>query len=660
MRSPGIQFNMDSPPAQTGSKGRSAWDTEEFLAEVPAPLSPGSVIRDRFVLVEELGRGGMGVVYKAYDRSRGDTSDRYVAIKVLNEDFKRHPLAVRALQREARKAQKLAHPNIVAVHDLDRDRGNVYMVMELLSGRALDDVILTDGRGGIPLGPAMEIIRSLGAALSYAHNQGIVHCDFKPSNAFMCSDGKVKVLDFGIARAVPSLLESGAEKTRFDAGQLGAISPAYASLEMLEQRGEPDVRDDVYAFACVAYEVISGCHPYQRIDAAKAYQSGLQPRVIRKLSRTQWRALRQGLEFRRADRCASIDSLVSQLAAPQSKVKLWMVGAAAGLIALVIAGVLWRPWAAKPLEPQTSAVTQRTTEVPASQPKPDFPDSQGAPAVSSATTIASSPPPQVAAPPQVSRPRVAPSAQVPSTQVAPSTQAVPSPGTRAPGEIQSSTQPNPGAAASPDGAPPAQTAQSGTRSPEQKRIDSLKEKFETQAVEGDLDGAAVTASALGRAAPGSSYVAQNVPQILTGGYVRLAKTQLANGQIDAALQTLQAGRRKLPRSPELPALQARYVDVAPVYDRLRSAVTLNVADMQRQIEALRSAAGDDSEATAQMLAQTLADRIADQRAANRAAVADRLLEAGKQIFPGSAELLQRGTAGVLADAPPIQIDDNGN
>jgi hypothetical protein len=340
--------------------------------------------------------------------------------------------------------------------------------------------------------------------------------------------------------------------------------------------------------------------------------------------------------------------LVSQLATPPSTAKLWVAGSAAGLIALVLAGVVWRTWPAKPVNPESSPVPQRTTEVPAPQPKPDSPDSAGAPTVAAATTTTSPRPPQVAPPPPVARPQVAP----------PPSQAVPPAGARAPGEIQSSTQPNPGAAAAPEGAPPPQTAQSGTRSPEQKRIDSLTEKFETQAVEGDLDGAAMTAGALARAAPGSAYVTQRVPQILTDGYVRLAKTQFANGQMDAALQTLQAGRRKLPRSPELPALQGRYVDVATVYDRLRSAVALNVAEMQRELEALRTAAGDDSETTTKMLAQTLANRIADQRAADRAAVADRLLEAGKQIFPGSAEQLQRGTAGVLADAPPIQLDDN--
>ncbi len=647
--------------AATGSTGGSAWDTEEYLSEVPVPLGPGSVIRDRFVLVEELGRGGMGVVYKAHDRSRGDTSDRYVAIKVLNDEFKRHPLAVRALQREARKAQKLAHPNIVAVHDFDRDRGNVYMVMELLSGRSLDEVILTDGRGGIPLGPAMDIIRSLGAALSYAHEQGIVHCDFKPSNAFLGSDGKVKVLDFGIARAVPSLVQGGGERTRFDAGQLGAISPAYASLEMLEQGAEPDIRDDVYAFACVAYEVISGCHPYQRIDAAKAYQSGLQPRVLRNLSRAQWRVLRQGLEFRRADRCPSIDSLVSQLATPPSKVKPWMAGAAAGVIALGIAGALWWSRPSKSPSPElTPPVAERTPPVPAPTPKAESPQPAQPPVVAAAKPAS----PRTDRPVEPMPAPVATAATPASPETAQTAQpAKPAPtpptvqsASTAPAAQTAQSAPTPPTAQTAQPAPdqpPAQTAQSGPRT----RFDSLKEKLEGQAAVGDVEGAALTASALARAAPASPYVTENVPQILASSYLHLAKTQFSSGQVDAALQTLQAGRKKWGRSTELHDLQLRYVDVATVYDRLRSAVAVNVAETQRSLAELKTAAGDEYDITAQVLAQTLADRIADQRAANRAAVADRMLEAGKQIFPGLADLLERGRAGVLPDAP-IQVDDN--
>jgi serine/threonine protein kinase len=376
----------------TGSTTGSAWDAAGPLNEVSTPLYPGCVIRDRFVLVEELGRGGMGVVYKAYDRSRGDVKDRYVAIKILNEEFKRHPLAVRSLQREARKAQRLAHPNIVGVHDFDRDGGNVFMVMEFLTGRSLEQVLREDGQGGIPLGPAMDIIKCLGAALSYAHEQDIVHCDFKPGNAFLNRDGKVKVLDFGIARAAPSQLDKG-DATLFDAGQLGAVSPAYASLEML-QRAPPDIRDDVYAFACVAYELLTGLHPYQRIDAAKAHQTGLKPRPIRKLSRTQWRALKQGLAFRRADRAPTIDSIVSQLVVPPNRAKIWIAAAAACLGVAAITGALVWKW--PQVQRMAGQVHLPSTFAPSHNPVAASPPANAAPPPT-ADQSSSVPPPAAAA-----------------------------------------------------------------------------------------------------------------------------------------------------------------------------------------------------------------------------------------------------------------------
>jgi serine/threonine protein kinase len=333
----------------TGGPGTgtgSAWDSPERLAEAATPLFAGSILNGRFQLIEELGRGGMGVVYKALDLQTADLGDRkrHVAIKVLNDDFKRHPLAVRSLQREARKAQKLAHPNIVTVHDFDRDAGNVYMELELLTGRSLDQVLRTEGKAGLRLGKVMEIVAALGAALGYAHEQGIVHSDFKPSNAFITDAGVVKVLDFGIARAAPTRADRG-DKTIFDAGQLGAISPAYASLEMLNGE-EPDVRDDVYALACVTYQLLTGRHPFNRIDAVKAREAKLQPARVRSLSFPQWRTLRQGLAFERTDRVPTVSEFVSRLTEPPRR-SMWLaIAASIIIIAIASTVIIRRQWVA--------------------------------------------------------------------------------------------------------------------------------------------------------------------------------------------------------------------------------------------------------------------------------------------------------------------------
>ena len=197
-----------------------------------------------------------------------------------------------------------------------------------------------------------------------------------------------------------------------------------------------------------------------------------------------------------------------------------------------------------------------------------------------------------------------------------------------------------------------------TRVNEEKRagIEMLKEQFETQAAAGDVTGATTTANTLVRAFPGSAYVTRELPRILALGYVHLARTQFAGGQVNAALQTLEDGRKKFGKSPELKDLEARYVAAADIYDRLSSAVVLNVTDTKRALDDLKAAEGEEYETAAQMLAQTLADRIADQRAANRESVADKLVDAGKQIFPGYTGMLGRGRAGALPSTPIIVND----
>ncbi|MEM9058187.1 MAG: serine/threonine-protein kinase, partial [Pseudomonadota bacterium] len=160
-----------------------------------APLAVDSVIKQRFVLQEEIGKGGMGVVFKALDLRKQEAHDRnpYIAVKVLNEEFKRHPESLKALQREARKAQDLAHPNIVNVFDFDRDGDDVYMTMEFLEGEPLDELIQKQALSGLPKDEAFPIIRGMALALNYAHEKGIIHSDFKPANCFLNKDGVVKV-----------------------------------------------------------------------------------------------------------------------------------------------------------------------------------------------------------------------------------------------------------------------------------------------------------------------------------------------------------------------------------------------------------------------------------------------------------------------------------
>jgi hypothetical protein len=266
------------------------------------PLEPGTVLKQRFVLETLIGKGGMGLVFAAIDRRKLEAEDPNprVALKVLNGDFERHPQSFIALQREARKAQSLAHPNVVTVFDFDRDGETVYLTMELLKGRSLE-VFVREARGkGIPASTAMPIIRGIAEGLAYAHRKGIVHSDLKPGNVFVLEDGTPKILDFGIARAVPNPNSSELPDV-FDAGSLGAYTEAYATDEMIDGI-DPHPADDLYALGIIGYELLTGFHPYQRLGAPSARKLGIKPPALKGLKLREARALERCLSFERKDR----------------------------------------------------------------------------------------------------------------------------------------------------------------------------------------------------------------------------------------------------------------------------------------------------------------------------------------------------------------------
>lgn len=309
------QGRTGSPTGTDSGTGERTWSSPASRPASPG-IGPGTVLKERFQLVQVLGVGGMGTVYKGVDLLKQEAQDRnpYIALKVLNEDFRRHPDAFIALQREASRQQRLAHPNIATVHDFDRTGQVVYIVMELLEGIPLNRYIRKQvrPRGGLPYNEAWPLIEGLGGALVYAHEHHVVHSDFKPGNCFLTRGGGVKVLDFGIARAMSHPGSGSSERTFFDPARLGALTPAYASPEMLEGQ-DPDPRDDVFAFACVCYELLSGKHPYNKLPALKARALGRSPASLKSLSRLQNRALRRALAFRREDRTPDVATFLAEL-----------------------------------------------------------------------------------------------------------------------------------------------------------------------------------------------------------------------------------------------------------------------------------------------------------------------------------------------------------
>lgn len=269
----------------------------------------GRLLKNRFVLEEKIGSGGMGDVYKALDLRQQEAQERdpYIAIKLLNENFARHKDAFLSLQRETSRTRGIPHPNIMAVYDFDREGDTVFMSMELLDGKPLDD-FLKEHPEGVSEEDAWNIIDGISEGLMRAHNAGIVHSDFKPGNIFYTRDKTAKVFDFGIARAVsnPNDLEADGEKTVFDAGSLGALTPTYASYEMLKGL-EPSKSDDVYAVALVAYELFMGKHPYDRVPADKAAERGMTPKPVPFLKRRHWKALKKALALKGEDRTQTMD-----------------------------------------------------------------------------------------------------------------------------------------------------------------------------------------------------------------------------------------------------------------------------------------------------------------------------------------------------------------
>lgn len=268
-------------------------------------LGEGSVVNKRFILEKVLGFGGMGIVYRALDKRKLEANDAnpYIAIKILGDDFKLYPQALISLQRETKKSQSLAHPNIITVYDFDRDGDEVYMTMEELQGQNLADYI-KDHPFGVPIEKAKKIIHAISKGLIYTHSKQIIHSDLKPANIFITSDETVKILDFGIARAVNDI--KGAKNNNNDENNITALTPSYASNEMLEGE-DPLIIDDLYALGLICYQLLSGEHPFHLQPANKALEKGLKPKRIKKLKKYQWQALEKTLALKQKDRTAEVE-----------------------------------------------------------------------------------------------------------------------------------------------------------------------------------------------------------------------------------------------------------------------------------------------------------------------------------------------------------------
>jgi eukaryotic-like serine/threonine-protein kinase len=341
------------PGVGSGQSARSAWSSTAEPASFTAALEPGRVLGNRYEILQILGEGGMGAVYKSMDREL----ERLVAIKVIRPELARYPDVLQRFKQELILARQVTHRNVIRIFDLGEAEGIKFITMEYIEGRDLKGLIREKGK--FEPKAAVDVIAQVCRALEAAHSEGVIHRDLKPQNIMVDPQGKVSVMDFGIARSME--MGGGMTQTGALVGTIEYMSPEQAKGETL------DARSDLFSLGIIFYEVLTGNSPfvaetamaslYKRIKETARPPIELRPDIPRVLNNIVLRCLETDREKRYANAAEILQDLgiwqgtrMGTVVAPaRSRFPIekfardwkWIAGAAA-VVLLAVFGVLLR------------------------------------------------------------------------------------------------------------------------------------------------------------------------------------------------------------------------------------------------------------------------------------------------------------------------------
>jgi serine/threonine protein kinase len=339
-------------------------DVTKTLVTSTPQFKPGTLLAERYEIISELGKGGMGEVYLAEDTNL----KRQVAVKALPQPFALDKEMLARFEREARLLASLNHPNIATIHGLEKSNGQQFLVMELVGGETLAERVK---KGPLPIEEALEVCRQIAEGLEAAHEKGIIHRDLKPANVKITPEGKVKVLDFGLAKAFEKAVsgESGgvdpskSPTITVESSHSGVILGTAAYMSPEQARGKPlDKRTDIWSFGCVLFEAITGRQAFKGDTISDCIAAILK-------SEPNWKAMPETTPLKLRDllrRClqkdphnrlhdiadaridiqdiltgSSIEMVPTVRRAPMWRTLFW---ASISLVLILICVLLWSPW----------------------------------------------------------------------------------------------------------------------------------------------------------------------------------------------------------------------------------------------------------------------------------------------------------------------------